>query len=207
MGHINEVVPNMNDWIKKFDLKNYVETGIGEGSCLSYALQSPFQKFYSVEIHEQIYTKAKSKFETLLKGKQKNYEIFLGNSYKILPRILEKLNGNTLFFLDAHYPGINFINTARYESEPDYNTRIPCEKEIEVISSLRDTTNDIIIIDDLRLYMPGPYHGGPNPIPKRLSPTVNADFLYQAFNKTHKFTIDYQSQGYMIITPKRTNNE
>lgn len=71
------------------------------------------------------------------------------------------------------------------------------------ISSLRDTTSDIIIVKDLCLYVSEQYKKGPNPISRKMSPTVNADFLYRTFDKTHDFAIDYQSQEYMIITPKR----
>lgn len=202
MGHLNQIIKDMNGFIKKHDLKNYVETGTGEGACLEYAINHSFENLYSIEIYEQIFLKATRKFNPLSLSKKRNCRIFHGNSFEVLPEILKELNGNTLFFLDAHFPGADFHYT-EYDSEPDYNTRLPCEKEVEIISSLRDTTNDIIITDDLRLYESGPFTDGPNRLSPEISPRTNANFLLKAFNKTHNFTIDYQSQGYMIIIPKR----
>ncbi len=202
MGHINQVITEMEKWIKSFNLKNYVETGTGEGDCLEYALNYSFENFYSIEIYDQIYKKAVKKFDALSKEKGKNCKIYHGNSFKILPEIIKDLKGNTLFFLDAHFPGADFHYTY-YNSEPDYNTRLPCEKEVEVITSLKDVTNDIIITDDLRLYESGPFTDGPNTLAHEISPTSGSKFLFDAFGKTHSLTRDFQSQGYMIITPKR----
>ena len=109
MGYFFQAVDTA-DMIEKFSLENYVETGTGIGECLEYALRHPFENFYSVEIHDVVYKNAKEKFDKLATLYGRECEIYHGNSFDTLPEILEELEGNTLFFLDAHFPEPIFIS-------------------------------------------------------------------------------------------------
>lgn len=183
-------------YLEKYKLVNYIETGTGMGECLSHALNFNFNKFYSVEIHPEIFRQAKLKFQNKV-----NCEILFGNSYEVLPEVLKNNPANTLFFLDAHFPGADFGYTS-YDSEKDYDTRLPLEKELKTIVEHKNITNDVFIIDDLRIYEDGPFEGGNWTERYRLGGT-NIDFITDLFSDTHDIIKTYQDQGYIILTPKK----
>lgn len=179
----------------KHNLEYYVETGTGEGACLSHVLNFNFKKFYSVEIHQQVYNNVINKFKD-----KNNCEILLGNSYEVLPDILSKIEGNVLFFLDAHFPGADF-KYATYDAVKDYDTRLPLEKELRTICNNRDTSKDVFIIDDLRIYEDNNYSGGNWEARKRIGGD-NIDFIFELFEETHIIERDLRHQGFIILTPK-----
>jgi len=211
MGYYFQTIDTEN-YIKKFSLKNYAETGTGEGATLQHALDSSFEKTYSVEINSTIYQAALRKFNSSMLTGECN--LWWGNSFERLPQMLSEIEGNTLFFLDAHFPGADF-HLANYEDEKDYDTRLPLEKEIEVIIEHRDVSNDVFIIDDLVIFEPdgGPYEAGPLTLSRDICPANGIKFLETAFGDTHDITRSYVSQGFLIITPKMkkkftiTNND
>ena len=201
MGYYFQTI-NTEDYIKKFSLKNYVETGTGEGATLIHSLHSSFDKTYSVEINSLIFESAKHRFKARIDTGECN--LWFGNSFEKLPEILKEVKGNTLFFLDAHFPGADF-HLAAYGDEKDYDTRLPLEKEIEAIVSNRDTANDVFIIDDLIIFEPdgGPYEHGALNLSRDICPKNGIGFLEKAFSKTHDIAKTYISQGFLIITPKQ----
>lgn len=171
------------------NLTNYVETGTGEGMCLSHAKTFDFSRYVSIEIHEDIHQKAVQKFP--------NDEILLGNSYEKLKQILPSLSGNTLFFLDAHFPGADF-HYAAYTDCKDYDTRLPLEKELSLLVEYRKGYNDVIIIDDLRIYMNGPFYGGNWPL-RDTAGSKRCGFIFDLLNELNKsIIVDYRDQGYVI---------
>ena len=201
MGYYFQTI-NTEDYIQKFSLKNYVETGTGEGATLTHSLNSSFEKAYSVEINSTIYAQAQQKFKPRIATGE--CSLWFGNSFEKLPEMLREVEGNSLFFLDAHFPGADF-HLAAYEDEKDYDTRLPLEKEIEVILSSRDITNDVFVIDDLIIFEPegGPYDHGLLNLPRDICPQNGIKFLEKAFGETHDITKSYVSQGFLIITPKQ----
>ena len=182
--------------IKKYNLKNYVETGTGSGTCLEYAMRFSFDTFYSIEIHNVIYEKVQEKFSG-----SKNLKILLGNSYDRMPEILSEIEGggNTMFFLDAHFPGVDFGHNS-FLDEKDDNKRIPLQRELEVIKQNRDISSDIIIADDLRIYEDGPFEGG-NWNERHLYGGNGIGFIEDLFGETHKIQKSYKDQGYIILAP------
>ncbi len=182
------------DYINKYNLKNYVETGTGAGDCLSHALTFNFDSLYSIEIYPKIFEEAKEKF------KDTKAQLLLGNSYEILPEILKTIQGNTLFFLDAHFPGADF-HYETYQGTSDYNTRLPLEKEIEVICNSKNISKDVFIIDDLRVYEVNDYTDGNWPLKNEVGGN-GIDFIYKFLEDTHTIKRDLRFQGFLIITPK-----
>lgn len=181
--------------IKKYNILNYIETGTGEGACLSHALKFNFNLLYSVEIYQQIYDLAIKKFEN-----NHNCHILKGNSFEVLPSVLNQVEGNCLFFLDAHFPGADF-HYETYTSVSDYNTRLPLKKELDAIKSNRDISKDVFIIDDLRVYEDNNYTDGNWPL-RSVAGGDGIDFVYDIFDKTHNIEKDLRYQGYLVITPK-----
>lgn len=192
---------DVNSYITKYNLEYYVETGTGEGTCLEHALKFNFIKLFSVEIYKQIFESANNKFKNI-----DNCKILLGNSYEVLPDILKDIDKNTLFFLDAHFPGADF-HYETYTSVKDYDTRLPLKKELETIVNNKNIKNDVFIIDDLRVYEDGNYTDGNWPLRKEAGGD-GIDFIYNIFSETHNIDKDLRYQGFLIITPKnvKSNN-
>ena len=90
-----------------------------------------------MEIDRLLFKKARDRF-----ANYQHIQILQGDSSKILPLILEKLNATTLFWLDGHYSGGD-------SSKGDQNT--PILKELELILNHR-IKNHIILIDDARCF-------------------------------------------------------
>ena len=203
MGYYFQAI-DTNDFINKFSLENYVETGTGEGATLEHSMRHSFNNFYSIEIHDKIYEFAKEKFDRLSKLYRRECTVLHGNSYEKLPSVLSELDGNTFFFLDAHFPGADF-KFSSYGDTEDYDTRLPLEREVGIIINNRDISGDVFIIDDLVIFEPdgGPYEAGPLTLDKNICPKNGLKFIYDAFSKTHDITKSYKSQGFLIITPKQ----
>ena len=116
-----------------------------------------------------------------------------------------------LFFLDAHFPGADF-GLAGYEDETNEDIRIPLQKEMETIVSLRgaDIKKDVFIIDDLRIYEDGPYEAGPWELKEKLG-GHGIEFVYDLFAATHYIEKDYhhlcfQDTGCGMTSEEREGN-
>jgi hypothetical protein len=193
---------NILELIEKYDLKNYIETGTGDGDCLEFALRHSFNNFYSIEIYKEVYDKARKKFDSISKVYNRECNILLGNSYEVLPGVLSAIEGegNTLFFLDAHFPGADF-GYQKYGDEKDADIRIPLKREMETITLNRDVSHDVIIVDDLRVYEDGPFTDGNWPLRKSLGGD-GIDFIESLFGETHDVQRDYRHQGFVVLLPR-----
>lgn len=183
--------------IETYDLQNFVETGTGYGDSVSYALENGFgvKSVYSIEINEQIASKARNRFIGY-----KNLSIVTNDSYNGLAQIVPKLIGNTVFFLDAHFPGADF-GYAEYRSESNSDLNLPLQNELELIHSLKDVSKDLFLIDDLRIYEVGDYEMGNWPKEKGAVHS-GIDFITKIFEKTHTIEKHYFYSGFLTIFPK-----
>jgi hypothetical protein len=188
--------------IDRFDIKkikedynftDYVETGTGIGGCLDYVMQFNFERYFSVEIHPEIFNSAIKKYESF-----NNVYLINDNSEYALKNILPQLSKPVLFWLDAHFPGADF-GYAAYDTEKNKDLRIPLEKEIEILSSFKFIKDSVLIIDDLRIYEDGPFGAG-NWDQRSLLGSNNIDFL-NIFKTSHSIEKDYRDHGYIIIKP------
>ena len=223
MGNLKK--HDVNVFIDRYDLANYVETGTGAAECLQYAMCCKFKNFYSVEIHEEVYKTANNilnqfvtKNKAVLSTELKDVKLLLGSSEEKIPEILEKLEGPTMFFLDAHFPGADFRH-ARYDAIEDDSVRMPLSVELKAIVKNRDISKDVFIIDDLWLYEEGAYEAGSfNAHMQRYFATEKYDaqkikgsqtseFIYKLLSETHNVTKDMRDQGYLIFTPKKETDE
>ena len=81
--------------------------------------------------------------------------------------------------------------------------RLPLETELRIIKKNREHFNDVIIIDDLRIYEDGHFGNGPAPLPDRLPRGQRTlDFINELFSDSHTITRIYLDEGYIFITPK-----
>lgn len=148
MGDIS--ILNLSHFLRNYKSQVFFETGLGGGGGIVHASQYPFQYIISTEIDEE----TAKRFESL-KSQLPNNErikVFIGKSIEVLDAILPQLHSvnSIIFWLDAHFPGE--ANGMPYDYEKDLELRLPLEKEIEIINKYRWGKNDVIIIDDNRIY-------------------------------------------------------
>jgi len=195
MGHLNKF--DLQDIIDNNDVQVLIETGTGTGSSLRHALLYPFKKIYSIEIMTELQNKNIDTF-----SQYTNCVLINKSSKDGLIDALQQIpqSQNTLFYLDAHFPGTD-DGTLTIMDTQDRDLRIPLESELEAIQEIRDTSNDVFIIDDLRIYEDNDYEHG-NWSGRDLYGGNGIDFIYNLFGDTHTIRRDLRDQGYIILTPK-----
>lgn len=197
--------------LTKYDLSRvacnvFIETGTGSGGTLEHACQTgPFEKLFSVEIHKESAEKVQAKFAHISKVK-----IYNTTSSDALQDIFQKLKpaDKAFFFLDAHFPGEHGIDFSGYDNLVLNKLTLPLEDELEMIRDARPDSDDIIVIDDLRLYEQGPFERGNLPIGFGGIPVEirNTDFVYRLFGD-RTVVKDFRDEGYLIILPRGVHFE
>lgn len=207
MGEITSF--NLSEFIEKYKIDIYFETGTGQCTSLEYASKFNFKKLYSVDIDEDLYQSAKNKFID-------NEKIVLLNDLstnaiiQTVPTISKDYN--VLFFLDAHFPGADFHKITYEESIIKYKEiAFPLIEELKLITDLRDMSKDVIIIDDFVLYdqKNENYESIKSGniwkygwLQDELKIKTDGKIVMDMFSNTHDIIKDYRHQGYLILTPK-----
>ena len=197
MGRINHPI-NLEKLVKVLNLKNFVESGTGDCSSMKIAADlNLFENLYGIDLDEDLYNRAVSMFKSSVK-------MYNGYSKDEMLKIVGELSDRpTLFWLDAHFPGADYKG-AKYDAEKDDSKRIPLEAELKIISENRDITNDVFIIDDLRIYTDLP--GGSWEF-RSTAGAENHDFIETLIGKTHLLVEHHRDQGYMLGFPLSVSEE
>ena len=198
MGQLNEAiqVKNVFDF---YNIDNFVETGTGAAEVVrSISNIKSDLSIHTIEIIEEIFNKNKISHSYLT-----NVNWHLGQSSEVMPEILPQLEGNTLFWLDAHFPGAD-LGLASYGDEEDLDKRLPLRSELEIIVEGRDVSNDVFVIDDLRIYEDGPFETG-NWAERNLYGGDGIAFIEDLFEDTHFVVRSYNKQGFVILLPVNKN--
>lgn len=179
-------------------LRAFVETGTATGDGVAQALANGFEIVHSIEVVPAVAAAAQARF-----GGDKRVTIWTDDSRHALPLICRELPpGPALFWLDAHFPGAH-TQGADYAAEPDLGRRLPLRDELQIIAEARPDGGDVLLIDDARLYQPGPYGAGD--LPPDWAPLRNVErslgFVRELFGRTHGVVVDYRDQGYVMIFP------
>lgn len=122
-------------YARQYDLSTFVETGTFHGDTL-WALKDDFNTLFSIELSPTLYQKARERFKNF-----DNVHPYQGDSSKVLPTILLKLETPALFYLDAHGCGLD-------SAKGEINT--PILQELQLI--LSQPYINVICIDDARLF-------------------------------------------------------
>jgi len=126
------------EYFKEFSSGSvFIETGTYEGDTLATALDFGFRELHSIELHEKYYKFCKKRFST-----NKNVNIWQGESPDCISSILQNINEQCTFWLDAHASGP--IPGGKYGGSP-------LLQEISTIGK-HNIKNHVIIIDDCRLF-------------------------------------------------------
>ena len=194
MGQLNQAI-QIKNVLDFYDIKNFVETGTGQAEVVQTVVEADDTlNVHTIEVIPEIYDKNKINFSYL-----KDVNWHLGTSFDILPEILPDLKGTTLFWMDAHFPGADF-GLSSYGDEKDDDKRLPLKKELETIVANRDVTNDVFVIDDLRIYEDGPFGDG-NWEDREKYGGDGIEFIEELFDETHYVVKSYNAQGSILLFP------
>jgi hypothetical protein len=118
-------------------LRIMVETGAYMGDMLS-ALAADFDRLYSVELDPELHRKAVQRFH-----RHQHIHVLAGDSAERLPEVLNSLDADALFWLDAHYSG---LGTARAAVDS------PVSRELELVLG-HPGRHHTVLIDDANCFV------------------------------------------------------
>lgn len=174
-------------WVIKYKLNAFVETGTYLGAGVACArCFGTLDEFHSVEIEPLFYEDAVYMF-----SRDPRVHIWLGDSKEQLPQVLSSSSlkdKRILFWLDAHLP--------KFHNNCNDGTELPLEDELRTIAEMRPRNDDVIIIDDLRLYAKDDYEAG------NAQFAANYNFVNEIMGERYDITKSLQHQGYLILLPK-----
>jgi hypothetical protein len=163
---------------KKTD--SFIETGSYRGDSIKIAIELGFKEIFSIELHPEHYQHCVDRF-----SEQKHVKLFLGDSAVVLSQILkDNPNTNFTFWLDGHFSG---PHTAQGEKAS------PLMEELESILS-RKIENEIIYIDDMRLYKNFDKQLNEESIismAKKYKPNANIFYIDTMLGKNDALVIEY----------------
>lgn len=158
MGHVTFSLPHQIVLLFKEEgkLSNFIETGTFLGGSCFWAA-SHFENVYTIEIDPEISKQTSSRNDC-----PKNIQFYVGDSKTKLRQVLEQVQGRSLYWLDGHWCNVSNLGI---------ETECPLMHELEAIS---DRENDVILIDDARLFLgpPLPPHN------KKLWPRIDEIVCY-----------------------------
>lgn len=126
----------IREFQRKTGYATLIETGTYVGTMVE-AQKSKFDKIISIELGQELADKARIRFE-----KDHHVTIVQGDSGKVLPDIMKKIDGSAIFWLDGHYSeGI----TAKGDTD------CPIYEELEAIFTKKEIPH-LVLIDDARLF-------------------------------------------------------
>jgi hypothetical protein len=201
MGQLSHF--NLAAAIKTYDLRHLVETGTGCGAGLAFACSLPFTSLWSCEIEPTVMQYV---MDTLT---DERVTLFVGPSERMLdclgrfPR-----DERILFWLDAHFPGAQW-GLRRYVDERDEAIRLPVQSELAMIKKHRPLNEDVIIIDDARIWLDEEFEEGPFPpnIIDSRPAELGIDFIHALFGETHRIDVLHNAEGYIVLSPKAISDE
>jgi len=195
MGELSKAI-NVADVCNHYDIKAFLETGTGDGLSVKFVddVVSDIE-IHTIEFVHEIFEETTKN----LMHDHTNINFHFGSSKDRLKDIVPNLNGNVLFWLDAHFPGADY-GLAGYGDYKDDSLRIPLEIELSTICELRDVSNDVFVMDDLRIYEDGPFQSG-NWGDRNHLGGVGIDFVYDLLGDTHRIEKSYVQQGFIIGWP------
>tara|TARA_R110000787_G_scaffold39265_2_gene98580 strand:- start:4689 stop:5312 length:624 start_codon:yes stop_codon:yes gene_type:complete len=187
-------------------IRSFVETGTCEGAGVRFAQTLGFEQIHSIEIMEELWQHCKNQTEF---SEDDKVNLHLGHSPSVLKDILQHVGprlpnddpGDILFWLDAHFPGVDTVITKKgIHDESDPERRCPLHKEIEAIVSTKRHIGSVFIIDDLRVYEDGPFASGNWP-ERHLYGGDGIQFIFDLLGDTHNISRYYCDNGYIVAIP------
>jgi hypothetical protein len=152
--HLSPLADLARELARAANLRDFVETGTYVGSALGWASRG-FERVWTVELNAEFLREAKANNPSAT-----NVTFLHGDSASELPKIVNRLNGPALFWLDAHAG-------AGYFADHDI---CPLVQELETV--LASPHDHCIIVDDARAFLAPP----PPPFDYRKWPALEEIF-------------------------------
>jgi len=187
----------LDEFVERFKLQAFVETGTGRGDSLAYAAtRTEFAAILSCEIEPLLAAGAVIRF-----SEDPRISVMRSESGSFMRLVAASDLPPAFIFLDAHYPGAGF-GLRDYDHPLPESERLPLARELEHLATLRPG-RDVILIDDLRIYETGNWEDGPLPEGTPGTPTPGgADWIRELFAATHDAKTIERDQGYLLLLPK-----
>jgi hypothetical protein len=202
MGQINYPV-KLKKMLQAFGIKNFVETGTGTGSSMdAVLLTEEVEIHYGNELNDKLFAQLMHKY-----SENENVVLYSGYSEDCMAEILSELNDSpTLFWLDAHFPDVAWGEDGGDYTVGDDQKRLPMETELRIMKENRDLSNDIIIMDDLRIYVDRNYEAGSWEM-RSSAGADGYDFVEELIGDTHILIEHHGQQGYLLCFPVNSPEE
>ena len=187
----------LEEFIIRFELRTFIETGTARGDSLAYASTRPeFESLLSCEIEPLLAAGAIARF-----NEDPRISILRMESGLFMRLVCTSDLPRAFFWLDAHYPGAGFGLGEHADVIPEAE-RLPLARELEQIQQNR-AGRDVILIDDLRIYETGEWEDGALPDDTPGTPTTHGgDWIRGMFAATHDAKTILRDQGYLLLLPK-----
>lgn len=124
-------------YMRNFGIKHFVETGTHLGDTLANVAHNVSIQATSIELDAAYFTAAAQRF-----ADYRNVTLLQGDSGALMPEIVDKLKGSTLFWLDGHYSGSD-------TGKGKFDTPVSAELQAIFKSSI---TGHVVLIDDARCF-------------------------------------------------------
>ncbi len=124
--------------LSKYKNDIFVETGTLWGEAIEVAIECGFKKIYTVDIDPKKVEHSRKKFAKEVKSGQ--VEVLEGDTFKMFPDILKKIDAPATFWLDAHWDG---------GPMGDYKCPLPFELEALLAHPIKTHT---LLVDDRRIF-------------------------------------------------------
>ena len=196
--------------IRRFDLARIrsaagidelVETGSGRGDSLAWARAAGISHFWSVELHPELARHCQRRFAA-----DPAVTVVAGDSREFLVRLPPSVRPR-LFFLDAHFAGGADFGFADYVISASHEASFPLLDEIDVLLP-RLGAQDVVIVDDARMYFAGPFQNGECPeFARRWHERGRLIEILEQAAATHERLLLDNDEGYLLLVPKHLAKE
>ena len=122
---------------RSFGAMHFVETGTHRGEMV-YAVLKDFESIFTIELDRELHDFSKRRFRL-----HRHVTLIHGDSSACLEKVIDELQGPSVFWLDGHYSG---CETARGVQDS------PIQKELESILVDRRYRH-LILVDDARCFI------------------------------------------------------
>ncbi|MDH6355287.1 FkbM family methyltransferase [Dysgonomonas sp. PH5-45] len=189
MGTISFSIPRqlVQSITNSLDIDNFVETGTLQGNT-SFWAATIFKNVYSIEINPTLV-----KLVSENPACKTNIELITGDSRTELSKLMPRLKGRSIFFLDAYWQNNKFWK----EVAGGKDNECPLMEELEAISA---NQNAIIFINEARHFF------GPLPYPHKSEQWPTFEQVFAKCKKLFPDSYITIVDGVIVCVPQDTVN-
>lgn len=177
-------------------INTLIETGTGLGGSVEWSLRCGFGEVFSVELEPKLYAQSVSKF-----ANKPNVHLREGDSVAFLRTLGTMRSRPKLIFLDAHFAGGADFGLSSYNVSQQAPKSFPLLEEVRALQEVFGP-NDVLIVDDARMYQPGLFQLGECPdFARRWHDMDKLEALFEFWSDTHFMSTLDHDHGYFVLAP------